>query len=296
LQVYIREKNVVNPPGNSQHVRSVQRAARILTTLAEHPYAMGVLELAERVQLSPGSVHRLLSTLVTIGWIEQNSRTAKYRLGTLLVGIGATGMLTNPAIREGMVFLSKLVKSTGCDALLTTLVGMRTVALARVAGLHSLRPELKFEPGLAVPAHASADGKLLLSYLKKEERLYLYKVEGLPSYTARTITKVSDLEAELKKIQAQGYAVDNGEGFEDTRGVAVPILGPDRRPIVALLCLGAFVSAAEARDLVRYLKSVARELADRLKAIGDMPVFDATISGGASRGGPEPVSKSRPIG
>jgi DNA-binding IclR family transcriptional regulator len=64
----------------------------------------------------------------------------------------------------------------------------------------------------------------------------------------------------------------NGEGFEETRGVAVPILGPDRRPIVALLRLGTFVSASESRDLVRYLKSVARELADRLKAIGDMPV------------------------
>lgn len=265
-----------------QHVRSVHRAGRIVTTLAEHPYAMGILELAERVKLSPGSVHRLLATLVDFGWVEQNSRTTKYRLGTRILGIGATGLLTNPAVREGLPFLSRVVESTGQDALLSTLVGLRTVALARTASNKSNRPELKFEPGMAFPAHAGADGKLLLSYLSKEERLYLYEVEGLPAYTSNTLNKISELEREIKKIQSQGYAVDNGERFEDTRGLAVPILGPDQRPILSLLCIGTLDRERD-QSLARFLTSLARELTDRLITIGDLTLPDPAPNGSRNR-------------
>lgn len=254
----------------SSSVRSVERAARIVTTLAEHPYAMGILELAERIQLSPGSVHRLLATLVGIGWIEQNSRTSKYRLGTRMLGIGTTALLTNPAVHEGTAYLARLVEATGHDGQLSTLVGMRVVSLAHVASPKTLRPELKFEPGLAQPAHASADGKLLLSYLSEAERKYLYEVEGLPGYTARTITDVTKLEEEMRQIRAQGYAIDDGERFEDTKSMAAPVLGADQQPILAVLCVGDIdLSPDSQQALARYLVSLARELADRLGKIGD---------------------------
>lgn len=251
-------------------VRAVERAARIVTTLAEHPYPMGILELAERVQLSPGSTHRLMATLVGLGWIEQNSRTSKYRLGTRMLGIGTTALLTNPAVLEGTAFLARLVEATGHDAQLSTLVGMRVVSLAHVAGPKTLRPELKFEPGLAQPAHASADGKLLLSFLDESERRYLYEVEGLPTYTSKTITDIVELEKEMGQIQAQGYAVDNGERFEDTRGIAAPVLGTDQQPILAVLCIGDLdLSNGNQQALSRYVTSLARELADRLLKFGD---------------------------
>ncbi|MGV2181472.1 IclR family transcriptional regulator [Rhizobium rhizogenes] len=260
-------------PKSVSSVRSVERAARIVTTLAEHPYPMGIVELAGRVQLSPGSTHRLMTTLVSLGWIEQNSRTSKYRLGTRMLGIGTTALLTNPAVLEGTAFLARLVEATGHDGQLSTLVGMRVVSLAHVAGPKTLRPELKFEPGLAQPAHASADGKLLLSFLSEAERKYLYEVEGLPAYTANTITDIAELEKEMAEIQAQGYAVDNGERFEDTRGIAAPVLGTDKQPILAVLCIGDVdLSEGSRQTLARYLMLLARELADRLLKIGDSGV------------------------
>ena len=92
----------------SGNVRSVQRAARIITALAEHPYPMGIAELAQRVMLSPASVHRMLATLISVGWVDQNSRTAKYRLGTRMLGIGSTGLITSPVVQNGRVFLTRL--------------------------------------------------------------------------------------------------------------------------------------------------------------------------------------------
>lgn len=256
---------------SGQYVRAVQRAGRIITAMAEHPYPMGVVDLAQRVQLSPGSVHRLLATLINIGWVEQNSRTAKYRLSTRMLGIGTTALITNPVIQLGKTYLARLAEWTGWDAVLSTLVGMRTVHLARVAGAHQRLRE--FEPGVSQPAHAMADGKLLLAYLPEPERAYLYAVEGLRQYTANTVTSPVDLERELQRIRERGYASDNHERFEGARGIAVPVLGSNQQPILAMLSIGRLDPAPDKElSVVRQMLSLAREMSDQLTLIGDMPV------------------------
>jgi DNA-binding IclR family transcriptional regulator len=249
-------------------VRAVTRATRIITALAEHPYPLGIVELAAFVQLSPASVHRILSTLVNVGWVEQNSRTAKYRLGMRAIGVGMVGLVTNPVLHDGRLYLSRLAEWSGYDALLSTLVGVKTVQLARVAGAHT--EMIEFEPGRPQPAHAMADGKLLLSYLSKEEARYFYEVEGLRRYTDHTITDPSQMDRELEQIRTQGYAVDNRERFEEGRGLAVPVLDSGGRAIAAMLCLGK-IDPEQDLHIVPQMLALARELSDRLSASGDLP-------------------------
>jgi IclR family acetate operon transcriptional repressor len=251
-------------------VRAVQRAGRIITALAEHPYPMGVGELAAYVMLSPASVHRLLATLIDIGWVDQNSRTAKYRLGTRMFGIGTTGLVTSPVVQNGHLFLTRLAGSTGHNTALSTLVGLRVIHLARAQGRDTGRPD--FEPGVSQPAHAMADGKLLLSYLQPEERAYLYQVDGLRRYTPNTIVEPGALEQELACIRAQGYAVDHYERFEQARGLAVPVLGMNEEPLLAMLCIGSLEDDSQHDAwLADQMKSLAREMSDYIATTGDMP-------------------------
>ncbi|WP_067670909.1 IclR family transcriptional regulator [Nocardia miyunensis] len=255
---------------SATRVRAVERAGQIVTALAEHPYPMGIVELAHRVQLSPGSVHRLLATLIRIGWVEQNLRTAKYRLGTRMLGIGTTALITNPVIQHGKTYIAQLSASTGHDALLSTLVGLRAVYLARTAGVHG---RLEFEPGVSQPAHAMADGKMLLTYLPEEERRYLYGTEGLRRYTDRTITDPEELEKELDKIRKQGYATDDSERIDGVRSVAVPVLDHDGRATLAMLSLvTADTPPEEDVALAKRMLTMAREFSDQLQMIGDMPM------------------------
>lgn len=244
------------------------RAARIVTALAEHPYPLGIVELAQLVQLSPASVHRILTTLVSVGWVEQNSRTAKYRLGMRVIGVGTVGLVTNPVLHDARTYLARLAEWSGYDAVLSTLVGVKTVQLTRVAGPHT--ELIEFEPGHPQPAHAMADGKLLLSFLPEAEARYFYEVEGLRQYTSHTITDPVQMERELAAIRAQGYAVDNFERFDTGRGLAVPVLDSDDRPIAAMLCLGRIAPDRD-QEIVQQMLSLAREMSDRLSAAGDLP-------------------------
>lgn len=257
------------------HVRAVSRATRIVTALAEHPYPLGIVELAQFVRLSPASVHRILGTLVSVGWVEQNSRTAKYRLGMHAIGIGSVGMVTNPVLHDARMYLSRLAEWSGHDAVLSTLVGVKAVQLSRVAGAHT--EFIEFEPGHPQPAYAMADGKLLLSYMPYEQRRNLYENEGLRRFTPNTITDPDAMEAEFSRIQEQGYAVDNFERFDTGRGIAAPVLDADRRPIAAMLCLGKIEPDRDA-EIIQQLLSLAREMSERLRAAGDLPASALDIA------------------
>ena len=249
-------------------VRSIDRAIHILTTLAEHPYPLGLLELSKYVNLSRASVHRILMTLVSAGWVEQNPRTTKYRLGMGAVGVGIVGMVTNPLIRDSQVYLTRLSDWSGHDSVLSTLVGGKTVQLRRAAGANT--ELIDFEAGHPQPAYAMADGKLLLSYLEESEAESLLRAEGMRAFTTNTITDVAMMMRELEIIRTQGFAVDNFERFEAGRGLAVPIMGEGDLPVAAMLALGRLDPARD-QETVQQMQSLARGLSDRLQSAGELP-------------------------
>ena len=255
---------------NAETVRAVKRVARIITALAERPYSMTVRELAARANLSPTSVHRMLTTLVEIGWAHQNTNTGRYRVGTEMLGIGSSGLITDPIVQNGRAFLQSFTETTGHTSFLSTLVGARVVYLARVEG--TLEPAFSFEPGLSMPAHAMADGKLLLAYLSPEERAYLYGVSELRRYTSRTITEPDVLEEELAVIRVRGYASEEGERFKNFWGLAVPVIRSENRLLVAMLCIGVKRLTPELLEKTHaQMVSTVEALADHLVMVGDLP-------------------------
>lgn len=255
-------------------VRSIQRAIHVVTTLAEHPYPLGLLELSEYVNLSRATLHRILMTLVRLGWVEQNPRTSKYRLGMGAVGVGLVGLVTNPLIRDSHTYLTRLSAWSGHDAVLSTLIGGKTVQLRRAAGSNT--ELIDFEAGHPQPAYAMADGKLLLSYLDESEAETLLRSEGMRAFTASTITDVTTMLAELGTIRQQGFAVDNFERFEAGRGLAVPVMGEGDLPVAAMLALGRLDPARD-EETIQQMHALARGLSDRLKSAGELPkaVYEA---------------------
>lgn len=273
------KENASEPRGTSAArdepgVRSVHRAIHITTTLAEHPYPLGLLEIATYVGLSRASAHRILSTLVRVGWVEQNPRTSKYRLGMGPVGVGSVGLVTNPLIRESHSYLTRLAEWSGHDAVLSALIGAKTVQLRRAAGRNS--ELIEFEPGHPQPAYAMADGKLLLAYLDESEAAALLRLEEMRPFTPNTITDVDVMLGELAVIRGQGFAIDNSERFEGGRGIAVPVMGDEDLPVAAMLALGR-LDPAKDEATIRQMQALARGMSERLHAAGELPnaVYEA---------------------
>src|SRR5438477_13180523 len=76
-----QEMNLMPDARSETGVRSVQLALDVLEAVAFSGEELGVTQLAERLKVTKGSVHRHLLTLVERGYLVQNPVTTRYAIG-----------------------------------------------------------------------------------------------------------------------------------------------------------------------------------------------------------------------
>src|SRR5829696_3315687 len=87
-------------PEVSRSIQSIERAAAVLRLLARGPGRLGVVELSTALGLPKGTVHGILRTLTSVGFVEQDSDTGKYQLGAALLHLGTSYLDVNE-LRSG---------------------------------------------------------------------------------------------------------------------------------------------------------------------------------------------------
>lgn len=236
---------------------AVEAALSILETLGT-AQELGVSELARKLGLGKSSVYRLLATLSRRGYVEKNPQSDRYRLTYRLFAVGS-----HAADRFGLrevvhPVMERLAAETGETVNLGVLDGTRVVNLHRVESPHLVR--IRLEVGGGVPAHATALGKVLLAALGQAEAARRLSGQRLLRLTPHTIGERASLWSALRRVQAQGFAIDDEECSLGLRCVAAPILdhrgsavaavsvsGPSQRvphPILSKLA-GAVQAAAQ---------------------------------------------------
>jgi IclR family transcriptional regulator, KDG regulon repressor len=247
-------------PAKSVTVQSVERAAAMLQAFFEEGRPLSVTELASRTGLAPATAHRMLSTLLKLGWIERDARNSRYELSERMIGNAALVVANSPLLHHGYPLLQRLTDATGLNSFLAVLVSRGSVLLARVHGKNGTT--LDFQIGKMLPLHASASGKVFLAGLSDAERHeYLERQGGQKSITAKTLTNPESLLIELETVRQLGYALDRGELYDGYRSIAVPVRKEDGS-IAAALCLGGWSpTAGDAfeEDLLRHLMPAADE-------------------------------------
>ena len=85
-----------------------------------------------------------------------------------------------------------------------------------------------------LPAHATSLGKAMLAAMTDDQVRALYPREALPAVTGRTMTRRSDLLAELARIRARGYARNSEESEEGVSSIGIAIVHPVRGVLGAI--------------------------------------------------------------
>lgn len=236
-------------------VQSLQRAFDLLERLADAGGEASLSELAATSGLPLPTIHRLIRTLVALGYVRQNSNR-RYTLGSRLIRLGETasrqfGTWARP-------FLAQLVDRAGETANLAVLDGDEVVYVAQVPSRHSMR--MFTEVGRRLLPHGTGVGKAMLAQLPRDRARALLGRTGLPAYTPNTITDVDELLASLDRIAEQGYALDESEQELGVRCVAVPLRGA---PTPAAVSVSGPDSRLTAEAVARILPDVL-EVAERL--------------------------------
>lgn len=205
----------------SSLINSVQRAFDILELFSYDERELGISEMARRLGLHKSMVHRVVTTLVSRGALEQNRDNGKYRLGIKLYRLGLLVHKDNELIAVSEPLLERLTGLTGETSNLVLLDGSMAVYIAQRECQRMIRMFTK--PGVKVYPHCSGAGKVLLSEMDWHRIQSIVDSNGFPCYTPNTITCIDELMEELERVRERGYAMDNEEREEGVVCIAAPV-------------------------------------------------------------------------
>src|ERR1700720_2950993 len=211
--------NSAMPNPGRQSIQSIDRATAILKALASGPRRLGVSELAERLGLARPTVHGLLQTLQSHGFVEQDRNSEKYQLGPGLLQLGYSYLDLNELRARSIAYADRLAVRTSAAVRVGVMHGASVVVVH-----HVFRPDTAFgvlEVGLQLPLHASSLGKAILAFSSTQVIDDLLS-EPLPRLTKQTLDAAA-LRTEFASIRDQGIATERDEAVLGESIPAAPI-------------------------------------------------------------------------
>ena len=204
-------------------IQALARASAIIDVIAAGgEEGVGLSDISRATALNKTTAFNLLASLVTLGFLEQDEQSRRYRLGLRNLELGRIvqqrlhiSHLARPVL-AGLCRKTNETVNLGLPDLVDLLVidsfqGSRQLHATAYAGWRSLY-------------HCTALGKAFMAQWDAPMRRTIYRSSSLPRQTPNTITDIDTLEAQLAQFRAQGYAVDVEENEVHVNGIATTIV------------------------------------------------------------------------
>ena len=250
---------------SDQIVQVVDHALDLLEQFHGDVAELGVTELGRRLNLHKNRVFRLLATLESRNYIQQNRATGDYRLGIRTLELGQNFIKQLRLVSQSRPILEALVKECNETSHVSIFRDHHIVCVDTVETDHAVRVFPRV--GDRLPAYCTAAGKIQLAYLSNRE-LYDYMAGcELKKYTPNTITDREMLNSHLAKVAKQGYALDNEEFDAGVLGISSPIRDSRRRIVGSVsICVPANRFSAERmeKEFIPLIRGAALQLSAKI--------------------------------
>ena len=223
---------------------------------------LGVSEAARRLGVAKSTAHRLLTTLASRGFIEQNLATGKYRLGLHLFELGHLALTRVELRRQSKTLLEELREASGMTVHLAVPSGVDVLYLERLATLRGMAGMGEYRRRW--PLHATSSGKAICAHdpMAAEARI----AAGLPKYAAETIATEKEFRASLEAVRRRGYASSRNEVMMGLASVAAPVLDQHGFARAAVSITGSINDLEQNQDRHRRLIMAAAQRLTRIMA------------------------------
>lgn len=218
------------PPHRGGRSSATGNAATKAMTILEAAVSGGeprrLAEIAAKTEVSRASVHRILRTLVGLGFVSGDG-TGVYRPGPRIRVLAAEIQAGyNTGIAEE---LDRLAGTVGHTVHMALRSGDHAVYSHKVEGDQPFQMASRI--GMSIPLHCTGIGKCILAHLPAEELRGIVDSAGLPTRTSATITDPRSLADELESVRRNGFAVDDEENERTVRCIAAPVLDRGGVPV-----------------------------------------------------------------
>jgi DNA-binding IclR family transcriptional regulator len=211
-------------------VNSVEVAGTVLRALVEAGGSMRLADLSRATAMPSAKAHRYLVSLARAGLVEQDSATARYDLGPLMLRAGLVALGRSDALKRAERVLEAILARTG-ETTAVAVWGTHGPTLVRlVEARHELAATVP--PGHVCPLTYSAAGLVFCAFGEPDATGPLIARElaqsrdigrpGAPKTRA-------ELEPLVAQVRAQGFAAVAAEADGGLAAVSAPVFDGDAR-------------------------------------------------------------------
>ncbi len=252
-------------PAESQAApaQALDRGLHLLALIASAG-ASTLSDVALRAGMPASTAHRLLTTMERHGIVTFDGDSQHWTVGLEAFRIGSAFLERTNLVDAARKAMRRLVEETGETANLGIANAGDVVFVSQVETPNPIRAF--FPPGTRGSMHASGIGKALLAELSRERVERLLESRGLPEHTAQTLTKPSDLFADLDATKARGWSFDDEERHSGMRCVAAAIFNEHREAIAGISVSGPTVRLPDARiaEVGATVRNTAAEITEQI--------------------------------
>ncbi len=212
-------------------LQTVDRAVAVLHLLGGNgPVGLRLVDVQGRLKLSKPTAHRLLASLTSHGFVEQDSSTRRYRLGGRLAVLAWSVPQRRPDLgRMGAASTLRLAQQSGDTVFLMACDGAETVCVGRNSGSFPIKT-LTIDIGTRRPLGVGAGGIAVLAAMAPDESVRALQsvASALPAYP---LTSAEVIQRSVEQARRHGYAVSDGHVATGVRAIAVALTDPRGVPV-----------------------------------------------------------------
>ena len=253
-------------PESRYSIEALARGLQMMELFSAERPSLSLTEIVQALQLSKSTAFRVLATLESLGYLERDPVTRRYRPSLKVLQLGFTALNSLEVSQVARPFLERLAQEVNETASLGVLEGMNVIYVDRVRNRAIVGVVL--EIGSHVPAHCTSLGKVLLADLPQDELEQRVARTDLTSLTLRTTTDRQALMSEIAVARQRGYALGDEELAIGLRAAAAPIRDATPKVVAAISVSGAATSISRERLKTEIVPAVVKTAAQISMALG----------------------------
>ncbi|MEE6177223.1 IclR family transcriptional regulator [Mycobacterium sp. 050134] len=239
----------------------LRRPLRVLEALAAMEQPASLLAIASAVGLSKAGAYRVLRALQDEGYVDHAGRRG-YRIGSRSIALASLVGPRPALLQHARPVLSRLAATAQATATMHLRSGEHRVLV--LGAEHNMALQRQgVHIGERAPLTSGCSGRVILAHLPVEEAH-----EVVATHTVGKSRK--ELQCELDRIRADGYALSFSENHPHFSGIGAALLDPDNGlPLGSIAVAGPDQRLPEGalRELARPLIAACDGLAPRLAAL-----------------------------
>ncbi len=252
------EKETKNP------VQSAERIFQVMEMLAENG-EMGLMEISAALGLHKSTVHRLLMSLVYMGYARQDEVSQKYMLSYKIVNMAGKILERMDVLQVAKPYLERLSDLSGEAVHLVQREGNQILYIYKIeAKVGTIR--MVSHVGMIHPMYCSGVGKAIMATLPEREVKQIWNESVIEKKTDKTITDYDEMLKVLEEVRTNGYALDDEENEKGVRCIAACLYGYQKEVKYAFSISGptSRMTRERVEELSVDVKKVQQELSREL--------------------------------